>query len=188
MNKNLTSQLKSIQKDINGKKDDLNNPILIKITNLKRELKLNWSPSQIKDEIHLLQEELKKLTIFAQINGMIGSVNFKEGEKVSPFTPIVTLHTKSPSSIKGYIHENVYNKILVGQKVSATSVSDKKNTIIGEVIGVGSRIVEYPERLRKRPDFQIWGREIIIKIPHENNFLLGEKVLINSVENHSEDN
>jgi hypothetical protein len=88
------------------------------------------------------------------------------------------LHTKSPSYVKGYIHEDVYNKVAIGQKVTIASFSDPKNTIQGEVVGVGSRIVEYPVRLRKRPDFQIWGREIIIKIPSENNLLLGEKVRI----------
>lgn len=185
-NKKLTAQLKSFgKKNAATDQENTKNPILIKIENLKRELQLATSPAQIKDELNLLLEEKKKLAIFSQINGIIGSVNFKEEEKVSPFTPIITLHTKSPSSIKGYIHEDVYNKIPVGQKVTVTSLSDNKNSVEGEVIGVGSRIVEYPVRLRKRPDFQIWGREIIIKIPDENGFLLGEKVLITSPDQNS---
>lgn len=178
-NKKLTAELKSVKKK-NSSTDqgDNQNPILIKIENLKRELQFAASPAQIKDELNLLMEEKKKLTIYAQINGIIGSVNAKEGEKVPPFTSIITLHTKSPSYVKGYIHEDVYNKITIGQKVTIASLSDAKNTIEGEVVGVGSRIVEYPVRLRKRPDFQVWGREIIIKIPSENNFLLGEKARI----------
>lgn len=178
-NKKLTAELKSVKKkNSSTDQEDNQNPLLIKIENLKRELQLAASPAQTKDELNLLMEEKKKLTIYAQINGIIGSVNAKEGEKVSPFTPIITLHTKSPSYVKGYIHEDVYNKVTIGQKVTITSLSDVKNSIEGEVVGVGSRIVEYPVRLRKRPDFQIWGREIIIKIPSENNFLLGEKVRI----------
>jgi HlyD family secretion protein len=178
-NKKLTSELKSFKKENNTASQDNNkNPLLLKIENLTRELRLASSPTQIKDELNLLLEEQEKLTIYAQINGIIGSVNAKEGEKVSPFTPIITLHTKSPSYVKGYIHEDVYNKVTIGQKVTIASLSDVKNTTEGEVVGVGSRIVEYPVRLRKRADFQIWGREIIIKIPSENNFLLGEKVRI----------
>lgn len=178
-NKKLTAELKSVKKkNSSTDQEDNQNPLLIKIENLKRELQFAASPAQIKDELNLLMEEKKKLTIYTQINGIIGSVNAKEGEKVSPFTPIITLHTKSPSYVKGYIHEDVYNKVTIGQKVTITSLSDVKNSIEGEVVGVGSRIVEYPVRLRKRPDFQIWGREIIIKIPSKNNFLLGEKVRI----------
>ena len=52
------------------------------------------------------------------------------------------------------------------------------NNVEGDVVGVGSRIVEYPVRLRKRQDIQIWGREVLIKIPENNAFLLGEKVRI----------
>ncbi len=183
LNKKLTSQLKSIPNQKTAKKDDAHNPIKIKIDNLKRELSITKSSTQVKEEIILLQQEIYKLTKSAQISGVIGSVNFKEGEKVSPFAPIITLHTKSPSSIKGYIHENVYNKVSVDQKVMVASLSDKRNKVEGVVIGVGSRIVEYPLRLRKRPDIQIWGREIIIKIPNENSFLLGEKVLITAIVN-----
>lgn len=178
-NKKLTSELKSFKKENSATdQDDNQNPLLIKIESLKKELYLAMAPAQIKEELNLLLKEKENLTIYAQINGIIGSVNAKEGEKVSPFTPIITLHTKSPSYVKGYIHEDVYNKVAIGQKVTIASFSDLKNTIQGEVVGVGSRIVEYPVRLRKRPDFQIWGREIIIKIPSENNLLLGEKVRI----------
>ena len=178
-NKKLTAELKSFKKENSAAdQNDSRNPLLIKIENLKKELRLAMSPAQIKEELNLLLSEKEKLTIYAQINGIIGSVNAKEGEKVSPFTPIITLHTKSPSYVKGYIHEDVYNKVNVEQKVTIASFSDPNNTIEGEVVGVGSRIVEYPVRLRKRPDFQIWGREIIIKIPSENNLLLGEKVRI----------
>jgi hypothetical protein len=52
---------------------------------------------------------------------------------------------------------------------------------MGEVVGVGARIVEYPLRLRKRPDIQMWGREVQILIPPENRFLLGEKLVITPV-------
>lgn len=205
LNKRLTAELRSIEKSNEAAEhiEEDNNPIKVKIESLKRELELALNPSQIKiksiqselyssddpvkihverleEELKLLLEEKGKLVIYAQINGIIGSVNFKEGEKVSPFAPIVTLHTKSPSFVKGYIHENVYSKVSVGQKVHINSLADRSNRIVGEIVGVGSRIVEYPIRLRKRPDIQIWGREIIIKIPQDNNFLLGEKVVITS--------
>jgi hypothetical protein len=116
--------------------------------------------------------------ILARISGMIGTVDFKEGEKVAPFTPILTLHTISPSFIRGYIHENAYSKVELGKKVIISSLDVKKIKISGEVIGVGSRIVEYPVRLRKYPDLQMWGREVTIKIPEGNKLLLGEKVAI----------
>lgn len=203
LNKELAAGLKSIEKSDGSPDASASNPIRIKIESLKRELGLALHPSQIKidmlksglsstgdpviihverleNELKLLLEANRKLIVFAQINGMIGSVNFKEGEKVSPFAAMISLHTKSPSYVKGYIHENAHNKVSAGQEVIIHSLSDKNNRITGEVVGVGSRIVEYPVRLRKRQEIQIWGREIVIKIPPKNTLLLGEKVLITS--------
>ena len=66
-------------------------------------------------------------------------------------------------------------------KVRVVSMANTSAATIGEVVGVGARIVEYPVRLRKRPDIQVWGREIQILIPSENRFLLGEKLIITPV-------
>lgn len=203
LNKQLVSELRSLEKDKAGTKigDEAGNPIKIKIESLKRMLALARDPSgayanrlndalsssgdpmieqvkRLEDELAMLLEEKKNLFISAQISGLIGSVNFKQGERASPFTPIVTLHAESPSFVRGYIHEDVYSQVALGQVVAVQSNLDRKHKIMGEVVGVGARIVEYPERLRKRAEILIWGREIIIRLPPQNRFLLGEKLLI----------
>jgi len=202
INKSLSSGLKSLQKSSGNNSE--NNPIKLQIEALKEELKLSTSPiyikigllqrelneseTPIKIRVQKLEEELKllslengKLNIYAKTSGIIGSVNFKAGERVAPFVPILTVHTRTPSFVKGYIHENVYTKMAVDDKVNVISVSDNRNHVTGTIIGVGARIVEYPSRLRKHPDIEMWGRELLIKIPENNNFILGEKVLISSL-------
>ena len=201
INKNLSSGLISLKKST---KDSGNNPIQLQISALKEELKLSVNPINIKisllrrelnesdspikirvqkleEELKLLRQESGKLNIYAQISGIIGSVNFKAGEKVAPFTPILTIHARTPSFTKGYIHENVYNKMVINDKVNVISVADNRNQVEGTIAAVGARIVEYPIRLRKHPDISIWGRELLIKIPENNKFILGEKVLISSL-------
>ena len=203
MNKKLVAELRSVKTTGLEPDDSSTHPILAQIKSLRQLLELARNPSNIEieritkqlmsggkddplevqvqrlsDELKLLQAEKQKLVMVSQIHGMIGSVKFKEGEKVSPFDTIITLHAAAPSYIKGYIHENVYSQVAVGDTVTAKSASDEKQGIKGTVVGVGSRIVDYPERLRRRQDIPIWGREVIIKIPENNNLLLGEKVLI----------
>jgi multidrug resistance efflux pump len=207
INKELTTELKSFE-NYNGEKgiNGLKNPMNLKIESLQKELEMAKNLIRIKinllrgelnspgnayvvqmesldRELALLNEEKQKLLIYSQIAGVIGSVKYKEGEKVSPFTPILTLHTKSPSYVIGYIHENVYNKVSVGDKLDVVSLADRGNRVLGEVAGIGSRIIEYPIRLRRRPEIQLWGREVQIKIRTDNNFLLGEKVLISAYDN-----
>ena len=203
INKQLVSELLSLDKDKGALAgaNDAKNPVQIKLESLRQLLLLVQDPSRVyegrlanalssegdplteqvsqrEDELRILNEDRKRLIILAQIGGLIGSVNFKVGEKVSPFTPILTLHAASPSFVRGYIHEDVYSQVALKQKVRVQSNQNRRHNVDGEVVGVGARIVEYPERLRKRADILIWGREIIIRLPPDNRFLLGEKVLI----------
>jgi len=199
-NKKLVKELRSI-KGTEAEENDSTNPILTQIKGLRRLLESARNPAQTQIdfftkelatnddpiqaqvqryamELELLQEQQRQLIKIASISAIIGMVKFKEGERVAPCDTILTLHAAAPSYIKGYIHENVYSHVAVADSVIVRSAADPKHYINGIVTGVGSRIIDFPERLRKMPDFLIWGREIIIKIPDDNNFLLGEKVLI----------
>jgi multidrug resistance efflux pump len=203
INRKLVSELRSIKKEnaATTPGTDSANPIAIKIQRFKADLNLALDSSHImigrlqdellyagnplaervkglQSELQMLNETKNKLFKIAQIDGVIGTVNFKEGETVSPFAAIATLHAASPSYVEGYIHENVYSLVSIGKEVTVTSFSDRRNAVRGKVIGVGSRIVEYPVRLRRLPDLQMWGREVTIRIPEHNRFLLGEKVRI----------
>jgi len=207
LNKRLTAELKSIMDvDLSSKENpttSFSSPLQLKIESLKEELRLTIQQIDIKikalktilysknnplkakiqsleKEIELLTSAKEKLLIHSENNGIIGSINFKRGEIVSPFVPILNIYTQSPSYVKGFIHENVYNSISVNDKVIVSSLTGQKLFSEGAVVGVGSRIIEFPERLRKRSEIKIWGREVQIRISEQNRFLLGEKVVIQS--------
>lgn len=198
-NKEMLSGLKSIPQ--NSKCSSMPGSISIAVANLKKERQLTAKrfrteiddlngrlassetpesirQEQLKKELELLYEEKKALLILAPIDGLIGEVHCRAGEKISPFEPILTLHTRSPSYVRGYIHENIHNLASVGDSVSVTSVANEIRSVDANIVGVGSRIVEYPLRLKKRPEMQLWGREVEISLPENNPFLMGEKVII----------
>lgn len=202
LNKKLVDELRSIKR-VNSSGVDSINPILTQIQSLRRllesakrtpeveierlsqELSNQDNPitAQIRryeEELGLLLKRQKELVKVAQINGIIGMVKFKEGEKVSPFDTILTLHAAAPSYVRGYIHEDLISGIAIGDSVWVFSVGNDKKSISGSVIGIGTRIVLYPERLRKRIDVPVWGREVIIKLPEHSGFILGQKVLIST--------
>lgn len=199
INRKLMRQLRSINTEESGTSDS--NPTLIRIQNLKNELsRINKQNAiidenlhsqisfgvdplldmlkQYQDQLRLYNELKQKLFIIAPNDGIIGAIHYRKGEMVPAFDSIATLHSKSPSFVLGYIHENIYSSVSLGQKVLVHSITDKKNVVEGEVIGVGTRIVEYPIRLRTVQDYLMWGREVTVKLPPDNNFLLGEKVRI----------
>ena len=149
---------------------------------------LNAVSKPIDEQINELltrKEELQRqsvgLKVKAQFDGRIGSINFKAGELVSPFQPIMSVHSRIPRYIKGYINENIVNDVKVGQTVWVNSIALNKDDapLEGMVESLGNRIVEYPERLKKNPLVPAWGREVIVRLNNLDNALLfGEKVLV----------
>lgn len=133
-------------------------------------------------ELALLRAEEAKLTIVSTMDGVVASVNLHKGEKVSAFTPILTLTAHSPTLIRGYIPEKVYTSAKLGDSVKVISVAERGGSVEGRIIGVGSRIVELPVRLRKVPEVLLWGREVMVRIPAKNHFLLGEMVSVHGLD------
>ena len=111
-------------------------------------------------------------------NWVVGDVNVREGEKVSSFTPVVTLTRKSPTLVRGYINEQVYQRMDVGETVKVMTLGGTGKAVEGEVVGLSSRIVPFPTRMWKMAEMPVYGREVTIKIPEQNPFLLGEMVTI----------
>lgn len=197
-NRELTSKLRSLPQAV---AQDTNDAIMMQVRAYERELAM--AETSARDQIHLLQGsiglqrisgkaeqeamrrelellqmEKERLVIRAKSEALVGSVRAHAGEKVSPFDSIMTLTPFAPTFVRGYIHEKVYNRIKKGDFVHVRSSGERRGSVRGEVVGVGSRIVEFPVHLRKIPDMIIWGREVIIRIPAENSFLLGELVSI----------
>ena len=137
-------------------------------------LKTEWLDT--KQEIILLENRLKNLFVFAEVDGTVGAVNFKDGEKAPSFAALITLHPLNPTYVNGYINENLQSHIEIGQKVEVKSGGGK--SIQGVVVSMGSRIVPIPERLLRIQSLPAWGREVVVQIPPVNPFLLGEKVSV----------
>ena len=68
-------------------------------------------------------------------------------------------------------------EIMSGDEVVVES-TNRQYKIKGIVSEVGSRIIEYPNRLKGFREIEAYGRELFIKIPEESNFLNGEKVFV----------
>lgn len=201
-NQEIASKLTSLPSGALPKADS-NNAMVMRIRNLEQELKMveESARSQIRllkgskglqktsnateadalrRELEMLKKEQDDLMVIAKEDWVVGAVNVQNGEKISSFFPLLTLTKKSPSLIRGYVHESVYNRIEVGATVDVLSQTNG-NRIQGEIIGMSSRIVEFPIRLRKIPEIIVYGREVNIRIPENNELLLGEKVSISEI-------
>ena len=90
----------------------------------------------------------------------------------------MTFYEPHPSLIKGYLNENLILEVHEGDLFSVSSLKNESIKYDAEVIGLGSRIVEIPSRMRKRPELKTYGREVLLGVSKNNDFLQGEKVSI----------
>jgi HlyD family secretion protein len=128
-------------------------------------------------ELELLENEANFLMNYAPVDGTIGDVTAQVGELIAPYNTILSLYEINPTVIKAYMNEKNRYKFNLGDKVYVES-ANRDYSISGTVIEIGSRIVSYPNRLLEVQDRKIWGQEIFIKIPEDNQFLNGEKVYV----------
>lgn len=175
--------LKLSKKDIISKADEeirMQRNILAKV-----EAPVNVKNEILDAEITHFEREKEKLLIYAPSDGLIGNVTCKEGENIAAFSTLMNFYKHNPTLVKGYVHESMILEVQVGDELEVSSSLHPDLKIKGTVFGLGSRIVEIPERLRKIADFKTYGREVLIKIPAENKFLQKEKVLLNTISSNS---
>lgn len=147
---------------------------------------------KLRAELESLEQQNSDMALYAPFEGIVGSVFikngngekvfFKGGEKIAAYSPILSIVNKEPSFVKGYIPESQFSVIEVGDEVTISN-SNSPQQITGVVTGLGGRIIQLPTRLLKNQNIALWGREIVIKIPENNGFILGEKVSITCTQN-----
>jgi HlyD family secretion protein len=133
--------------------------------------------ARLTSEITSLLKEKEMLVQTAPIDGTIGNVSVQLMELVPPYQTIISVYDENPSIIRAYMNEQAVIPVQVGDKVSVES-SNRSYAIEGEIIEIGSRIVSYPKQMISGEQVEMWGKELFVKIPDENNFLNGEKVYV----------
>ena len=203
LNELLVKDLKSVK--VSESASMLNNPNQLKISALQDELRLVVQPldieiehleselraqnpmqveiNRLKTQQEFIVKEQKRLAIYAPSDGIVGTVHCKEGENITSFTTMISFYEKSPNMVVGYVHESLVVQVSVGDSLNIISSLHPEEKSIGKVIGLGHRIVEIPERLRKIPEIKTYGREVLISIPSDNHFLQSETVVLGILNN-----
>jgi multidrug resistance efflux pump len=133
-----------------------------------------------KGQLAYLENQKKNLYIFADVSGLVGSVNYKKGEKVPAFTALITLTPENPSYVQGFIHENMRTKLTVNTPVTVKPLTSGASAVEGKIVSVGARMLPMPPRMLHNATIPMYGREVIVELPEKNGFLIGERVQIST--------
>ena len=165
----LDQSLESLQRFEVAEKGRLRNRYLQNKSVLEQKIELQ------KREIELLKQEESELLQIAPFDGTIGNVYVEKDEVVDAFNNIISLYENNPSVIKAFMNEQLSYSVVVGQSVAVESVN-REYQVTGEIIEIGSRIVQYPQRLSSVTP--MYGQEIFVSISPDNTFLNGERVRV----------
>lgn len=127
---------------------------------------------------HVQDNKEVAVEILAPSDGLIGNVHCKEGEHITDYRTLISFYEPNPTLVKAYVHEDFLVKVDIGDEFKISSIKDATQTYTGKVVGLGSRIVEIPARMRKVPEFKTYGREVVIRLPAKSKFLQNEKLTL----------
>ena len=165
-------------------KENLNRLYASKIKGLEEALSLGQNPYREQIRRYIAEKEfdesqkVQPIVVTAPTDGLVGNISCKEAEHISSYSTLLTFYEPHSEIIKGYVHEDLILEVEIGQQFIISSLKDEQINYPGKVIGLGSRIVEIPSRLRKIETVKAYGREVLIEISKENTFLQKEKVSI----------
>lgn len=164
------------------KADELEQRYNLKIKGLQQEISLGQNPyrEQIKrllaEKEFDASQQVLPIVVTAPTDGLVGNISCKEAEHISSYSTLLTFYEPHSGLIKGFVHEDLTLEVKLGQEFTISSLKDEQMNYPGKVIGLGSRIVEIPARLRKIESIKAYGREVLIEISKNNSFLQKEKV------------
>ncbi len=133
---------------------------------------------QLRREIASLEKEKERLVLVSPIDGFVDNLSVRESEAADAHTTLVSINPTKPTKVRGFIHETIDLNFHVGDSVTVTSGARPEYSVRGVLTGNSPHLIELPTRLRKYPEIKAWGREIFIRLPSDNPFYIGEKILI----------
>lgn len=134
--------------------------------------------NSVKQQINFLDEAKGRLILIAPIEGYIETVLAFENEIAPQYKELIKLNSKQPNMVKGFLPEGANVMYQLGDSVDLRSSTRPNMITKGILVGGTPQIVELPDRLTKFDKFKSWGRELYVKLPPNNDFFVGEKIII----------
>ena len=104
--------------------------------------------AQAEDNLALLDAQLKKLTVYAPMDGMILTRNVEPGEFVQPGASAITMANLNELTITVYVPEDRYGEIALGQVVTVTVDSFPNETFKAAVSSIADQAEFTPRNVQ----------------------------------------
>lgn len=146
----------------------------------KNSLRLYQTETQnTAQQIELQNAVRRRLVLVAPVDGYVDQLSITPGAPVPAFRDMMRIYPLRPAKVIGFIHETAEIPFRIGDSVSLISgARSSLPSLKGQITAAGPKLVELPLRLRKFAEVRAWGREVIISLPPDNPYYIGERITI----------
>ena len=176
----MTAKIKALERELSLVKSSYQRQVKA----IQQELVIGKNPYQINIERLEAQQQFERtnqrklIQILAPTDGLVGTIQCKEAEHIPAYQTLISFYEPNPTLVKGFVQEHLLLHVNLRDSFLVRSTKDASILCTGAVVGLGSRVVEIPERLRKMPDIKTYGREVLVAISADNRFLQKEKIIL----------
>ncbi|NMM63199.1 HlyD family efflux transporter periplasmic adaptor subunit [Clostridium sp. P21] len=126
------AQLNNYKSQLNAATEKLN--LLVNGATEREKNSAQYNVDKAKKSYELSKIALDKNNLTATIDGIVQTINFKQGEYVTPGTPVATLIDTKNLWVKIYVPESMLTNINLNKNVTLTNDFIKNKTIKGKII------------------------------------------------------
>lgn len=156
------AQLNNYKAQLDAANEKLN--LLVNGSTERDKNSAEYNLDKAKKDYELSRISLDKGNILTSKDGVIETVNFKQGEYVAPGSPIATLLDNQNMWVKIYVPENILSSIKLNKEVTLKSDFLKNKTIKGKIIYISSEAEFTPMNIVTKKDRTKLVYEVKIKI------------------------
>ena len=128
--------------------------------------------------IDIQDAERRRLVLIAPVDGYVDQVSISAGTPMPAFRDMMRIYPLRPAKVIGFIHETADIPFRIGDSVSLISGVRPDKLVRGQITAAGPKLVELPLRLRKFAEVRAWGREVVISLPPDNPYYIGERITV----------
>jgi multidrug resistance efflux pump len=130
-----------------------------------------------KERLHLLETQLRPITLFAPISGMVTSIDRFRGEHVVEGGRILTIRPDRAERIVAYLRQPLVVEPEVGMRVEVTTRGRPRQKAVAEIAAIGPQIEPLgPVFARPMSPYYESGLPVVLNIPPELRLRPGELV------------